>query len=651
MARTAIATAFLRVAFLALLTVYAALGFTAEHPKQAHGDRERFEEELLIKPLPDGHVLLHFHFTHWTPAKKHHQLFPRAADQLSQALDFEEAEVSFTRGRWDNRRWGDPAVPAKPMGAELIARFPSSLAAPELPSAWGNLTHAFSGLLCSSLNFLERSEMVALPEFVFKREAGSWVHGLLPKEAVCTENLTPWLKLLPCGDSHGLAALMDRHVLYSADYHSLHTHIEVTRGHPSNGGNEQLLTQTLTLVVRGSHGMSSLSARPSNWSLSSIMASPPKGACAVASQSQVYVQIPGQLVDRAKGVEEVDTVPGGGDHTFSAHNNALYIVDPAPNKTLKLTTMGVATSDAILVYDLEVNSSLDPAFSWRVAGNGGWEPRGVQCEVHTYIRNGQGESGGLVVEVGWTGAGSAPSRPRGLLRHELKKLCLLQTVPWFVRVWIHTMRMLVDGQDYPTARAVYKHMLGMSQDRKAPAMLELCLQVPATASSMAITVDFTPAFLSVTEHPPDAHRGFDIPPALVTFPDEDDSTGVRAEDLKKPSESIQVLLQLLQHSQRKYVYSQGTLVSLATPDFSMPYNVCCLTSTVLAIYIGAMLKALVKRTDADETNEGREWRKRLAGGVLLMILMMCWVLYMDPETRAQLVQWLTDVGILHVQTN
>ena len=48
-----------------------------------------------------------------------------------------------------------------------------------------------------------------------------WVYGALPREAVCTENLTPWLGLLPCAGSSGLALLMDRQVLYGAPYHSM----------------------------------------------------------------------------------------------------------------------------------------------------------------------------------------------------------------------------------------------------------------------------------------------------------------------------------------------------------------------------------------------------------------------------------------------
>jgi hypothetical protein len=36
-----------------------------------------------------------------------------------------------------------------------------------------------------------------------------WQHvAWLPKEAVCTENLTPWLRLLPCRGWGGLASLL-----------------------------------------------------------------------------------------------------------------------------------------------------------------------------------------------------------------------------------------------------------------------------------------------------------------------------------------------------------------------------------------------------------------------------------------------------------
>ena len=50
-------------------------------------------------------------------------------------------------------------------------------------------------------------------------------------------------------------------------------------------------------------------------------------------------------------------------------------------------------------------------------------------------------------------------------------------------------------------------------------LIELCFSLPATASSAVLRVNFQKAFLTVFDHPPDAHRGFDIPAALLTFRD------------------------------------------------------------------------------------------------------------------------------------
>ena len=36
------------------------------------------------------------------------------------------------------------------------------------------------------------------------------------------------------------------------------------------------------------------------------------------------------------------------------------------------------------------------------------------------------------------------------------------------------------------------------------------------------------------------------------------------------------------------IYTEVLLVSLSTPDFSMPYNVICLTCTVVAIAFGSI---------------------------------------------------------------
>ena len=43
------------------------------------------------------------------------------------------------------------------------------------------------------------------------------------------------------------------------------------------------------------------------------------------------------------------------------------------------------------------------------------------------------------------------------------------------------------------------------------------------------------------------------------------------------------------------VYTEGLLLSLPTPDFSMPYNVITLTGFIFALFFGAIFNVLVRR--------------------------------------------------------
>lgn len=45
------------------------------------------------------------------------------------------------------------------------------------------------------------------------------------------------------------------------------------------------------------------------------------------------------------------------------------------------------------------------------------------------------------------------------------------------------------------------------------------MSVPRSVRSITLTAQFTKAFLRMLEHPPDAHRGFDVPAAVVTVGD------------------------------------------------------------------------------------------------------------------------------------
>lgn len=74
------------------------------------------------------------------------------------------------------------------------------------------------------------------------------LHGTLPREVVCTENLTPFLKLLPCKGKAGIASLLDGHKLFDASWQSMAIDVRsVCTGHGSECSIE--MEQTVDMVL------------------------------------------------------------------------------------------------------------------------------------------------------------------------------------------------------------------------------------------------------------------------------------------------------------------------------------------------------------------------------------------------------------------
>lgn len=121
---------------------------------------------------------------------------------------------------------------------------------------WLTLTNALSGLFCASLNFID-STRTTRPVMSFQPSEGHanstlenlhLLHGTLPREVVCTENLTPFLKLLPCKGKAGISSLLDGHKLFDASWQSMS--IDVRPICAAGKSDCQLqITQTIDMVL------------------------------------------------------------------------------------------------------------------------------------------------------------------------------------------------------------------------------------------------------------------------------------------------------------------------------------------------------------------------------------------------------------------
>jgi phosphatidylinositol glycan class T len=181
----------------------------------------RFSEDLFISPLEDGRVFAHFQFEHQGAAElKHAEFFPKSLGQILNRFGVQELSLALSHGHWRHAEWGNlnqfPLVNTSlefsgpvigPSGAEIWANL-NPTDGSTVQNNWNSLLNALAGIFCSSLNSLKPSETSIPVLLPLGDSQAQFMYGSLPREAVCTENLTPWLKLLPCRNQVGIGSLI-----------------------------------------------------------------------------------------------------------------------------------------------------------------------------------------------------------------------------------------------------------------------------------------------------------------------------------------------------------------------------------------------------------------------------------------------------------
>ena len=152
-----------------------------------------------------------------------------------------------------------------------------------------------------------------------------------------------------------------------------------------------------------------------------------------------------------------------------------------------------------------------------------------------------------------------------------------ESLPWYMRPYLHTLQATVTGKGGSPRPVVISEIIKdifyrPAVDRKRGTQLELVVHVPAD-STVTLIYDIEKSILRYTEYPPDANRGFNVAPAVIRL----------------LNATAQYSLPPL------YLRTTSLLLRLPTPDFSMPYNVIILTSTVMALAFGSIFNILVRR--------------------------------------------------------
>ncbi|KAF9921164.1 hypothetical protein FBU30_008850 [Linnemannia zychae] len=517
---------------------------------------------------------------------KHYNLFPRAIGQILHSFEVEELHLTFTQGRWKYNDWGYPLAPSAGTGVELWAWLNDDRK--QTDEHWKGLTNTLSGLFCASLNFIDDT-ITTEPKLSFRNEGLYNIHnvpanshnnstmprklryGSLPHENVCTENLTPWIKLLPCKSKAGVASLLKSHKLFDTRFYSMAVHVRSVCEDEHCRIKSLELVQTITAVFDVARRDGSF-----DWSISALFEREITQSCPLATTSKIILNLP---------------------QTTEIENQ--YTLTPLPPQGVKVEASGDMKQE-VAIYDLK--SILTGATPFQLSLHWqGSRPQSVRAVTpgivaQRYFTGFGQERGGLAIEI------------RNNNSHDIETV-FMDILPWYLKLYLHTFKIQLDGKILDNQRGkssslVSKMFYQPAVDRSRPAVLELAMRLPAN-SLIKFTVSFDKVFLKYTEHRPDANRGFDVGYAVITaqLPPGQGQIGYGGLDhLRIYERRESSLIQSSHNNQEKdhqvmdkvRIYTDTLLVSLPTPDFSMPYNVITMTCTVISLFFGSIFNLLMR---------------------------------------------------------
>lgn len=444
---------------------------------------------------------------------------------------------------------------------------PSPLTPHRADARWLTLTNALSGLFCASLNFIDATKTIR-PVMAFGPEGDHrnapnlhLLHGTLPHEVVCTENLTPFLKLLPCKGKAGIASLLDGHKLFDASFQTMA--IDVRPVCSLDDGTCALeMEQSVDMVLDIAR-----SKRPRDNPIPR-----PLPIDQIECDASKHYNAHDTCFPLHKGTEpawslaDVFGRPLRGACPLVAPDTHSVCINTPPERTVDVKSEGESTetrlaSDTLRCYQLPAGADFDLVLPEQQMTTGLVRPDPPLFAARSI--NGHGQE-----------RGSTQSIIRNPSTTDAVEFVYLESLPWFMKPYLHTLRAHVDtSAESPIKETYYKPAL----DRQRGTHLELRMVIPPS-STLTLTYEFDKAILRYTEYPPDANRGFDVAPAVIRVlsPQAADKKGI-------------------------YIRTTSLLLPLPTPDFSMPYNVIILTSTVMALGFGNIFNLLVRRfVGADE---------------------------------------------------
>ncbi|KAL1528772.1 hypothetical protein AB1Y20_010100 [Prymnesium parvum] len=519
-----------------------------------NGMKPLMAERLLVRPLPDNELLLHFNLSVTTGRGDLRDLghFPRPVAELVLGTGALHASLTLRSGRWLSRAWGALPVPM-PAGGELSAAFPTD----GWPFGWHALRRSLGLLVCATPATADEFSRPddpfashlsgALPPSMGGRGGHSRgpnatleFRAVLPPQGVCTENLARWLQLWPCGGAAGITTLLSpaapsaarrlRHARFRALRLELRQHAAPPR-HSSHAGGTRArgrwsLLLSLSLVLPADASRPPPHGRADD--LLGGLLSRGLRACELASSSSLALELP-TAAAAALGVAAAAAQPYGAARL----------------------TGGAEGAGGVLEWALRPNQTQPLLLGWRGEPHAMTHPSPM--EVRRVAAREDDTRGELVLQL----RNRAPDAASVAVFEEMPR--------WLVPRW-HSLQAFVDGRPIATSAALLR--LKVTSSEHGGQLVEWAAVLPAN-SSLILALGYHIGLLAVDRLAADASRGLELCSPTISF-----SYGG---DLAKK------------------IYAEPLLIPLLLPDTSMPYNVISISSTMVALFVGSMFNLLSRR--------------------------------------------------------
>lgn len=437
-----------------------------------------YTELLELSPLPDNYLLASFTFNSTSQVagtidSNDFDILPRSLLQIIRKSYATSLHLRFSRGRWNQHIWGNLPVNGRRSGGTGIEIW-ASIDAQAPVENWTTLVQSLSGLFCASMNFID-STRTARPHFTFQsQQLGENFYGVLPSETVCTENLTPFLKLLPCKGHAGISSLLSGHKLFDTDWSVLSVDFELA----SNGSLAVALAVDLVFDLEralfaakdplpGSQPSEDLVCAEDKFYTSDVTCFPVDGR---KPKDWSFVQLFGRPLDGRCAV----SAPGRADLVVNHGLQTRLVPHSSARKEIQST---YSLSDDRL--NLQYSDGTAPVVS----------PAPIEVR-RTLTSHGSSLHGKITLSVVNN-------------RNKTADITYFSILPWFMKPYLHSLK---TSHNHLVRDTLYKP----AKDRIRPSHLEMKLRIPASDTAH-VTFDLERTILRYAEYPPDANRGFDVP--------------------------------------------------------------------------------------------------------------------------------------------